>query len=95
MARENAIVKSVLDYLNSLPECVAEKTYGSAISSGKADINGCYRGRAFRLEIKTSDYGNTASVKQKVNLLRWKNAGAIVGVAYSLEDVKKMLGIGD
>lgn len=87
--REAQIVKSILDYLNSQPLCVAEKVQGSASGSGKADINACYHGRCLRIEVKTADHGNKASEKQLVNMQRWERAGAICFVAYSLEDVKK------
>lgn len=91
MPRETSIVRRTLDYLNALEGCVAEKVQGTAFSSGKADINGCYKGRAFRIELKTPDHGNKASKKQVVNLLRWAKAGAATAVAYSLEDVIKVI----
>lgn len=91
MARESVIVQTILDYINGLPEGVAEKLQGSALSSGKADINACYKGRTLRLEVKTADHGNRASKKQEINLKRWEKAGAVVGVVYNLEDVKQLL----
>lgn len=89
--REAQIVKTIIDYLNSQPHCVAEKIQGSAAGSGKADINACYYGRALRIEVKTADHGNRASEKQLVNMQRWEQAGAICLVAYSLSDVKKCI----
>lgn len=91
MPRESTIVAEILDYLNKLPNCVAEKLQGTALSSGKADINCCYKGHSLRIEVKTPDHGNKASKKQKINLRRWKAAGAFCIVAYNLEDVKKLL----
>lgn len=91
MPRENVIVENILKYLNSLPVCVAEKVQGSAISSGKADINACYKGHSLRIEVKTPDHGNKASKKQEMNLKRWETAGACCIIAYSLEDVKKVI----
>ena len=76
MPREQTIVNAILKYLNSLPCCVAEKVQGTALSSGKADINGCYKGHSLRIEVKTADNGNKASKKQLVNLKRWQAAGA-------------------
>lgn len=92
MPKENVIVNEILKYLNELPQCVAEKVQGTALSSGKADINGCYKGHSIRIEVKTPDHGNKASKKQKLNLLRWKKAGAYCCVAYSLDDVIELLG---
>lgn len=91
MAREVSIVDRVLNYINNMPDGVAEKVQGTALSSGKADINACIGGKCIRLEVKTSDHGNKASKKQKINLRRWSAAGAICGVVYSLEEVKELL----
>jgi len=93
MPLESTIVKGILKFLNDLPGCAAEKVAGRSSSSGKADINGCYHGRMFRLEIKTPDHGNKASLKQEINLMRWKAAGAICAVCFNLTEVKKALGI--
>lgn len=90
MALESAVVKSVVSYLKGLPHCTVEKLKGSATSSGKADLNGCYCGRSFRLEMKTPDHRNTASQKQKINLRRWYNAGAIVGAIYSKQFIENV-----
>lgn len=91
MPREEVIVSSIIKYLNSLDGGVAEKVQGSSMSSGKADINACYKGRSIRIEVKTPDHGNKASEKQKINLRRWKRAGAYCIVAYSLEEVKELI----
>lgn len=88
MAFESGITNSVLKYLNNLPGCVAEKVAGSSSSSGKADINGCYKGRSFRIEMKSPEHKNKASEKQEINLLRWTKAGALCLTAYSLKEVK-------
>lgn len=91
MPRENAVVDRILEYLNGLKGCVAEKTQGTALSSGKADINGCINGRALRIEVKTLDHGNIPSKKQYVNLMRWNAAGAVCIIAYTVEDVKAIV----
>lgn len=93
VALESGITSSVIKYLNSLPNCVAEKVAGTSSCSGKPDINGCLDGQSFRIEMKTSDHGNTASLKQKLNLKKWAKAGAICGVCYSLKEVKELLGV--
>lgn len=91
MPREEAIVSEILNYLNNLHNCVAEKLQGTAMSSGKADINGCYKGRSLRIEVKTPDHGNKASKKQNMNLRRWKAAEAYCCVAYSLADAVSLI----
>lgn len=90
MPRESSIQESVLKYLNSLPECIAENVSGNSAQSGRADINGCIKGRSFRIELKIVDHGNIPTKKQLYNLLKWQMAGAIVMVAYTLEDVKNV-----
>lgn len=91
MSIESSITRSVMAYMNSLPGCIAEKVKGSSSSSGRADINACYKGRSIRIEMKTPDHKNTASKKQEHNLEKWYKAGSVVMVAYSLKSVKKAL----
>lgn len=88
MPREEVIVAAIIKYINSLDGGVAEKVQGTSMSSGKADINACYKGKSIRIEVKTPDHGNKASEKQKLNLKRWEKAGAICLIAYDLETVK-------
>ncbi len=91
MARENSIVSSILEYINSLPCSIAEKVQGTALSSGKADINACVRGRCVRIEVKTIDHNNKPSKKQHINLRRWASKGAVCIVAYTVNDVKSVI----
>lgn len=91
MARENTVVEGILNYINGLPESVAEKVQGTALSSGKADINACIRGRCVRIEVKTVDHNNKPSKKQRINLRRWASKGAVCIVAYTINDVKSVI----
>lgn len=88
MGRENSFQESVLRYLNSIPGCIAENVSGDASQSGRPDINGCYKGRAFKLELKQPDNKYGASLKQNIELRRWRNAGCVVGVIYSTKALK-------
>lgn len=90
MGFEGSIQTSVLDFLNSLPGCVAENVSGNSQQSGRPDINGCYKGRMFKIELKTPDNKNKASKKQKLNLRRWRRSGAITGVVYSVDFLKEV-----
>lgn len=91
MPIESSITTSILKYLNSLPNCIAEKVKGDSTSSGRADINGCFQGQSFRIEIKTPDNKNVASKKQKINLRKWYNAGSTVFVTYTLQFVQAVI----
>lgn len=93
MALESTLQTKVLKYLNSVPECIAENVSGNAQQKGRADINGCYRGRCFKIELKSPDHGNKATKKQLRYLKKWEKAGAICGVCYSLDEVKELLEI--
>lgn len=64
---------------------------GSASQKDRPDINGCWHGKAFRIEMKSEDNGYKASTGQKINLRKWSNAGAVCFIAYSLKDVKRRI----
>lgn len=91
MALESSITGAILDYINGLPECRAEKLKGGSSASGRADINACYQGRSLRIEVKTPDHRNTTSRKQEHNLEKWYRAGSAVMVVYSKEAVEVFL----
>lgn len=90
MGIESNFQTAALKYLNNLPDCCAENVSGNAQQSGRPDINGCYKGRAFKIELKVPDNKNRASKKQELELRRWKNSGCVVGVVYSLSFLKEM-----
>lgn len=90
MGFESSFQSTVLKYLNSLPGCKAENVSGNANQSGRPDINGCYRGRMFKIELKTPDNKNEATKKQFLELRKWKNAGCAVAVIYDMDILKEM-----
>lgn len=91
MPLEKSITNKILAYLNSLPECIAEKVEGNAKASGRADINACYKGHTLRIEVKTPDNKNKASETQNHNLAKWNRAGAFTMVVYSLDAVEQFI----
>lgn len=90
MGFEGNFQSTVLKYLNSLPGCRAENVSGNANQSGRPDINGCYHGRMFKIELKTPDNKNEATKKQQLELRKWKNAGCAVAVLYDMKLLKEM-----
>jgi len=84
---ESNFQSSALKYLNSLPNCIAENVSGNANQSGRPDINGCYKGRMFKLELKTETYKPTK--KQLLELRRWYNKGCVVGIVYNMSSLKQ------
>lgn len=91
MATETTIQSNIIDFINSLPHGTAENVSGNASQSGRADINACIEGRAFKIEVKTEDtkYGRAgATTKQRLYLEKWARAGAVSCVVYSVEDLQ-------
>lgn len=89
MSFETTITHNIMKYLNDMDGVIMEKVKGEAECSGRADINGCYKGRSVRIEVKTPDNKNKPSKKQLWNLWQWHKAGAITMVVYSLNAVKE------
>lgn len=90
MGLESNFQATVLEYLNSLPGCKAENVSGNANQSGRPDINGCYKGRMFKIELKTPDNKNEATKKQELELRKWKNVGCAVAVIYTMDFLRDM-----
>lgn len=88
---ETSLQTTVLNYLNGLPNCMAENVSGNASQSGRADINVCYKGHCIKIELKDPDTGYEPTKHQLLYLKKWELAGALVGVCYSLQDVKNLL----
>lgn len=88
---ETPIQSAVLNYLNSLPECIAENVSGNARQSGRADINACYKGKCLKIELKDPKTGYEPTKQQLHYLDKWRAAGAITAVCYGLNDVKSLL----
>lgn len=90
MGRESNFQSSVLAYLNGLPGCKAENVSGNANQSGRPDINGCFHGRMFKIELKSPDHGYTTSKKQQLELRKWANVGCVIAVAYNLDFIRDL-----
>lgn len=89
---ERTITKSILEFLNGLPECYAMKTKGDYRSSGQPDIIGCHKGRALALEVKRPEVGRITAL-QAVTLGKWRAAGAIAEIVHSVEETAQALGV--
>ena len=88
MSIETTITHNIMKYLNDMDGVIVEKVKGTAESAGRADLNGCYHGTSFRIEVKTPDHKNKPSKAQLLNLWKWHKAGAITMVVYSLYAVE-------
>lgn len=88
---ESVLQRKIQKYLkDNLPNAVVWKNHGNQYSViGLPDIMCVYKGKIICIEVKIQ--GNKPTKLQEVTLQKLKEAGAIVGVAYSVQDVKKML----
>lgn len=90
MSSERSIVKAILAYLNSLPNCLARKRWGGGMGmAGEPDIDACIGGRSLQLEVKRP--GEKPTELQLKRLEEWRQAGAITGVVTSVADVRHLL----
>ncbi len=73
------VVKPILKYLNSLPNCKAINIHGSIYSErGTPDIIGCIGGTFIAFECKR-DASEDLEKIQKWRLCEWIKVGAVVG----------------
>lgn len=88
--RENAVVKSIKRWLDTLDYCYYHKTHAGRFSmKGKPDITGVIYG--IRFEIECKQQGKQARPLQEAVLRKWSRAGALVGVAHNVAEAKAIL----
>lgn len=90
MVKETSITKSLLTYLNSLPQCKAVKIHGNEFTCGQPDVFCCYRGQTIVIEVK-NEVGKTSKL-QEVILAEWEKSGAIAVVVRSKAEVVELIG---
>ena len=88
---ESALQRKIQKYLkDNLPNAVVWKNHGNQYSViGLPDIMCVYEWKIICIEVKIS--GNTPTKLQEITLKKLKEAGAITGIAYSIEDVQKII----
>ena len=104
---EARLTARIVAYLKTVPGCVVEKRHGSPYGKGgQPDVSGCVPVKAFRkagaggytqpvgqrFEIEVKMPGNKPTILQEQRLAEWRESGAVCIVAYSVEDVKQMMG---
>lgn len=83
---ENARTAQLIKTLNSVIDCRAKKRHGGMYQQGDADIAGCFRGRAFFIEVKL--YNGHLTQLQATELGNWRHSFAVTAVAIWRDDVK-------
>lgn len=88
--RESVIVRRIMEYLKTMPECFAWKEHGGMYgTAGIPDIICCISGRFFAFEVK-NDKG-TPTVLQEATIRKIKAAGGTAVVVRSVEEVKRVI----
>jgi len=94
---EKAVVARIMGDLKTRPGVVVRKRHGTAMGvAGDPDLYGTIGGRHFEIEVKRPDDPSSRLTKlQRRRLLEWKMAGAIVGVARSVDEAIQILSLAE
>lgn len=87
---ESDIVRAILQYLKSVPECFAWKEHGGMYgTAGIPDIICCHDGRFYAFEVKTQTGRPTAL--QEATIRKIRAAGGTALVVRSVEEVRAII----
>jgi len=88
--RESALVAGIIAALREIPCCVVRKRHGTAWGiAGDPDLYGSINGRHFEIEVKRR--GEEPTPLQQARLAEWRRAGAVTGVAHSVDEALSIL----
>lgn len=89
--KESVIVRRILEYLKTLPDCFAWKEHGGMYgTAGIPDIICCMDGRFFAFEVKNEK--GTATKLQEATIRKIRAAGGTAAVVRSVEEVEHVIG---
>ena len=89
--KEADIVKVIMRFLKTLPNCFAWKEHGGMYgTAGIPDIIACIDGKFYGFEVKT-DIGKPTKL-QESTIRKINKAGGIAVVVRSVDEVKSILG---
>jgi len=87
---ETKLTRKILDKLNKIEGCRAEKLHGGPYGKQKLDVFGAKNGKMFYLEIKVP--GNGPTPKQVSTIRKWKTeAGVLATWIDTVEDAERMV----
>jgi hypothetical protein len=90
--RESSIVASIVRALRRLPGLTVRKRHGTVWGvAGDPDLYGSIHGRHFEIEVKTPRGKPTPLQQQRLG--EWETSGALAGIARSVSDARRILGI--
>lgn len=89
--KESIIVRRILEYLKTLPDCFAWKEHGGMYgTAGIPDIICCMDGRFFAFEVKNES--GKATKLQEATIKKIRDAGGTAAVVRSVEEVEHVIG---
>ena len=89
---ESKLQAKIIKTLKKIDGCYCVKYPGGPYGTkGTPDILGSLDGRMFAIEVKVGT--NTASDAQEEQLRRWGLSNALQGVAWSVEDALRIVGV--
>jgi hypothetical protein len=92
---EKSVVARIMKALKQRRGVAVRKRHGTAMGvAGDPDLYGSVGGRHFEIEVKRpDDPGSIPTELQAQRMQEWRAAGALVGVARSVEDALVILDI--
>ena len=88
--KEADIVRTILRYLKTVPNCFCWKEHGGMYgTAGIPDVIACIGGRVFAFEVKT-EKGKATALQESV-LRKIQKCGGNAAIVRSVEEVKRML----
>lgn len=92
---ERYVVVRIMKALKARPGVVVRKRHGTAMGvAGDPDLYGTIAGKHFEIEVKRpNDPHSQPTELQHQRLREWEAAGAITGVARSVDDALVILGL--
>ena len=88
--KESDIVRAILKYLKTVPDCFCWKEHGGMYgTAGIPDIICCYRGKFVAFEVK-KEKGKTTALQDSV-INKIQKCGGKAAVVRSVNEVKDML----
>jgi hypothetical protein len=88
---ESALTSSIRAYLKGVG-CYVNKNHGGPNSQGRPDLEGCFLGYHFGLEVKLPGKLKNVTKLQQKNLDEIREAGGYSDVISSVADAKDMIG---
>jgi hypothetical protein len=91
---ESALTSSIRAFLKGAG-CYVNKNHGGPNSQGRPDLEGCYRGYHFGLEVKLPGKLKNVTKLQQKNLDEIEAAGGYAEVVSSVDEARKMVAVMD